>query len=537
MSEEKGLYWSPRGGNNARDFWGSCHAFTSKQEYPKTGKMEQDTILIDLGQHEQTRDYENGIYDKVVPALADMIEVPGYPPPAEDKRCRAVLLSHGHSDHIGAVATYVQMGAKLPPIFCSKMTANLLEKDFIEAGIDESKWPVINEINAGDTLEFGNIKVRTMSASHSVPGAFSFKVSNDEATIFHTGDTKGDPSSFLHGGVNFQDYEEIAKQGSIDLMTFDGTTATNPGHATYEAEVNKAYSELIHKHSDKQMILPMAPAHAERMAAIIDACAQNGKNVILQGGPVMDATYLGLKSSGYDLQQYYPNIKIVGGNSEDAEKLDPKETIVLTSGIYGETNSPLANFCRGDEKAMHIEPDAVIITPLIGTRSERLAKLLAECPKTKNLITYTAKDVPNLYGSGHAQKDDFIRIADKLKPKAIAPIHASTKLANKLNDLASELGYATLGRQIRNGESVKVTSKGCEVIENENQNWFGWSKATMDRPPETFKDEYYTSETARAEIEKHKKAYYEKRIGKVPSQPKKISLKDMLAKKYQKGRS
>lgn len=537
MSEEKGLYWSPRGGNNAKDFWGSCHAFTSKQENPENGQIETDTILIDLGQHEQTRDYENGIYDKVVPALADIIEVPGYERPENDKRCQALFLSHGHSDHIGAVATYVQMGAKLPPIFCSKMTANLLEKDFIEAGIDESKWPIIKEISAGDTLEFGNIKVRTMSASHSVPGAFSFVVSNDEATIFHTGDTKGDPSSFLHGGVNFADYDNIAKNNQIDLLTFDGTTATVPGHATYEADVNRAYSDLIKKHSDKQIILPMAPAHAERMAAIIDACAHNGKNVILQGGPVMDSTYLGLKNSGYDLQEYYPGIKIVGGKSTEAEKLDPKTTVVLTAGIYGEANAPLVQFCRGDEKAMHIEPDAVIITPLIGTRSERLGKILAECPKTKDLITYTAKDVPGVYGSGHAQRDDFIKIAEKLNPKAVAPIHASTKLANKLNDMAEELGYTTLGRQIRNGEIVKVTSKGCEVFENENQNWFGWSKATMDRPPEMFKDEYYTSEAARAEIEKHKKAYYEKRIGKIPSQPKKVSFKEMLARKYQKGRS
>ncbi|MCQ2914419.1 MAG: MBL fold metallo-hydrolase [Alphaproteobacteria bacterium] len=510
MEQNDALYWSPRGGNNYKDFWGSCHAFTSKQTNKDTGVVETDTILVDLGQHEQTRDYENGRFDKVVPALDDIIEIPGFPEPDPEKKCKALFVSHGHSDHIGAISTYVSMGAKLPPIYCSKMSANLIMKDFIEKGIDEAKWPEIKEINAGDTITVGNLKVRTMAASHSIPGAFSFKISNDSASIFHTGDTKGDPSSFLGNGVNFDDYKKIAEQGPIDLMTFDGTTAANNGHATYESEVKGAYSTLIKRHSDKQLIMPMPAAHAERIATIISAAAENGKDVIINGGPVMDSTIVGLQMSGYDLQKLNPNIRIVGANSEEAKKLDPKKTITITTGIYGESNAPMTQFCNGDKSAINIEKDAVIITPLIGSRSERLAQLLAKCPDTKDLITYTSKDLSTLYGSGHAQRDDFIKIAGILKPKAVTTCHASTKLANRFINMASELGYATLGRQIRNAETVKVTAQGCEVIPNEKKNWFGWEKNGEDKKPEKFHDDYGTVESCRKEIEKAKKAYFER---------------------------
>ena len=316
MKETDALYWSPRGGNNAKDCWGSCHVFTSKQQDKETHQIDEDTILVDFGRHEKEKDFYNGAYERIVPVLDDVIEIPGFKKP--ENPAKAIFLTHGHTDHLGGIIPYIEMGAKLPPIYCSETTKNLMIKELVNQGISEDKWPEMNQIKAGDTIEIGKMKVRTMQASHSIPGAFSFAISNDSTKIFHSGDTKGDPTSFLEGGVNFDDYKKIKEEGPIDFMTFDSTNATNPGHATYESEVNETYKKLISEHKDQQIVLPMAAAHAERLASILDAAQANGRDVILNGGPTQDGTILGLKMAGMDIKKLFPNIKIVGVNFDEA---------------------------------------------------------------------------------------------------------------------------------------------------------------------------------------------------------------------------
>ena len=472
MSQDA-LYWSPRGGNNVQDGWGSCHKFTSEQTNVETGKIEKDTIIVDLGQHERPSMFGGGQYDRVVPDLADCLDVPNCPSVDESDKAKAIFLTHGHSDHISGVFAYAMAGVKLPPVYGSEFTLNMVKKGFVERGIPADKQPELHEIKAGQTVEIGNIKVRSMQASHSIPGALSFKISNDSTAIFHTGDTKGDESSYLQGGVNFADYAEIAKEGKIDLMTFDGTTAARKGHATYESEIFDCYDKLFAENHKHQMIVPLAAAHCERLATVIAAAAKNGKNVILNGGPSMDTNLLGLQMSGIDLAKKFPNIAVVGVKNPKADTLNPKDTITVTTGIYMEKDSPFVQYLQGKNNGFKFAKDAVIIAPLTTDKNEKMAFLMATSERAQGHTIITAATRPKMYGSGHAQADDFRRIAGILKPRTVAPIHTRTPGADDFNKLAAEEGYGTFPRQIKNGEIVKVTNKECELIVQDRQQWFG----------------------------------------------------------------
>lgn len=472
MSQDA-LYWSPRGGNNAMDGWGSCHKFTSEQMDAETGKIEKDTIIVDLGQHERPAMFGGGQYDNIVPDLADCLEIPNGEHVEESDKAKAIFLTHGHSDHISGVFAYAMAGVKLPPVYGSEFTLNMVKKGLVERGIPADKQPELREIKAGQTVEIGNIKVRSMQASHSIPGALSFKISNASTAIFHTGDTKGDESSYLQGGVNFADYAEIAKEGKIDLMTFDGTTAARKGHATYESEIFDCYDKLFAENSKHQMIVPLAAAHCERLATVIAAAEKNGKNVILNGGPSMDTNLLGLQMSGIDLAKKFPNIAVVGVKNPLADKLDPKDTITITTGIYMEKDSPFVQYLQGKNNGFKFEKDAVVIAPLTTDKNEKMAFLLATSERAQGRTVITAATRPKMYGSGHAQADDFRRIAGILKPRMVAPIHTRTPGANDFNKLAAEEGYETFPRQIKNGEIVKVTDKGCDLVPQDRQQWFG----------------------------------------------------------------
>lgn len=472
MSQDA-LYWSPRGGNNVQDGWGSCHKFSSEQTNPETGKVEKDTVIVDLGRHEHPVAFGGGQYDRVVPDLADCLEIPNGEPVDESDKAKAIFLTHGHSDHISGVFAYAMAGVKLPPVYGSEFTLNMVKKGFVERGIPADKQPELRKIEAGQTVEIGNLKIRSMRASHSIPGALSFKISNASTSIFHTGDTKGDESSYLQGGVNFADYASIAAEGKIDLMTFDGTTAARDGHATYESEVFDCYDKLISENRGRQLIVPLAAAHCERLATVVAAAEKNGRNVVLNGGESMDTNLLGLQMSGIDLAKKFPNIAVVGAKNPKADALNAKDTVTITTGIYMEKDSPFVQYLQGKNNGFKLDRDAVIIAPLTTDKNEKMAFLLATSERAKGHEVITAASYPKMYGSGHAQADDFRRIAGILKPRMVAPIHTRTPGADDFNKLAAKEGYGTFPRQIKNGEAVKVTNKGCELIPNDRQQWFG----------------------------------------------------------------
>ena len=138
-----------------------------------------------------------------------------------------------------------------------------------------------------------------------------------------------------------------------------------------------------------------------------------------------------------------------------------------------EKDSPFVQYLQGKNNGFKFEKDAVVIAPLTTDKNEKMAFLLATSERAQGRTVITAATRPKMYGSGHAQADDFRRIAGILKPRMVAPIHTRTPGANDFNELAAEEGYETFPRQIKNGEIVKVTDKGCDLVPQDRQQWFG----------------------------------------------------------------
>ncbi len=465
-SEREGLFWTPRGGNNAEEIWASCHMFSSVVKDAKTGKAEKTTILVDMGQNEKPQTVLGGAYEKVIPALDDCLTVPECEKP--ENKAQAVFLTHAHSDHINGVFEYLQMGAKLPEIYGSDYTIKTLRKEFLDRGIKRDKWPELKTIDAGDKIKVGSMTVEAFSASHSIPGCFSFKISDKNASIFHSGDTKADPSSFLGNGVDMASYDKI---GGVDLMTFDATATNMDGHATYESEIFAEYKRLFKEHKDKQTIVVLPPAHMERLASVISAAESVGKDVLLNGGASMERNVMALKLGGYDLQERCPDIRFASANSEKAKEIDPENSITITTGIYGEPSSPFVQKLLGEKSDFVLSDNAVVIAPTYGSASEKIENLLMEhAPAGVKIIA--GKDA-KIYGSGHAQADDFVMIAKHVRPTTVIPIHCSKKMAENLNFLCQKNGYWTIPEYPHNGTTVSIGKDKCRIVSVKEPAWFG----------------------------------------------------------------
>lgn len=473
IKEKDGLYWTPHGGNNVNDIWASCHTFSSVTTNDQ-GKREKTTVIVDLGQNEIPSKFARGEFDKVVPALNDCLSIPHAKAVAEQDQARALFLTHSHSDHIEGVFEYLRMGVKLPPVYASQYTLNALTAGFINRQIDSSCWPEMREIKSGETIEIGNMKVDVFPASHSIPGAFSFKISNADTSVFHSGDTKADESSYVGSAVDLASYEKIGKEGGVDLMTFDATATHLPGHATYESEVFKAYSELFGEYDGRQIIAALPPAHMERLATVVSAAQAAGKDVIIDGGPSLERNILALQSAGYDFKEICPEIKVMNAGSSQAQKSDPEKCVTITTGVYLEKHSPFVRKIKGEESSFVLKDNAVVVVPTSGDRHEKLHKELADAKTVSGLTVVTSNEKPGIYGSGHAQSDDFKKLASLIRPKKVVPIHCSKKMSEQLNTLARQTGYSTFKRPVYNGETVHVSAKsGCEIVRSKEPSWYG----------------------------------------------------------------
>ncbi len=463
---KSGLFWTPRGGNNAADIWASCHTFSSVCENAETGETERATVIVDMGQHEVPRDFAAGRFDKVVPALDDCLNVPGQDAPVTP--AAAIFLTHCHSDHVAGVYEYLHMGAKLPAVYGSQHTLNVLKKGLIDNGFAPSQWPEMKMLHAGDAVKIGNMTVEAFPASHSVPGCFSFKISDPNGSIFHSGDTKADETSFLGRGVDLNACKKIGKNGGVDLMTFDATATHLKGHATYESEVFDTYKLLFQKHKDKQIVAVLPAAHMERLASVVSAAAAAGKNVIIDGGAFMAGNVMALPLSGYDLRGKHPDIQIADANGG----LNPETSVTITTGIYMEPASPFIRRLTGQKSDFPLKKDAVVITPTSGDKNEKLQFFLKK-EQFSGLTVVTGDQYPRLYGSGHAQADDFVKIANNIAPRTVAPIHCSREKADVLNALATRYGFQTLPDYPHNGSTVAVDRQGCRIVSEKSPNWFG----------------------------------------------------------------
>lgn len=471
QNQQKGLFWTPRGGNNAQDIWASCHTFSSVTENRRTGELEKTTLIVDMGQHETPWIFQSGAYDKVVPALDDCLNIPGEK--QADNEAQAVFLTHCHSDHIAGIYEYLRMGAKLPAVYGSEYTLNTLRKGLIDNGIKKESWPEMKSLSAGDVVRVGNMTVEAFPASHSIPGCFSFKISNEEGSIFHSGDTKADETSFLGRGVDLSSYGKIAQNGGVDLMTFDATATHLKGHAAYESEIFDAYKKLFKEYAGRQVIAALPAAHMERLASVVCAAQAAGRDVIINGGASLDSNIMALKLSGYDLQEKCPDIKIVSALGKEAKNVDVKNSITITTGIYMEKNSPFIRSLQGENDQFFMANDAVVIAPTSGDKNEKL-HLLLKSKKFSGIKVVTSRQNPKIYGSGHAQADDFKKLARHICPKTVAPMHCSAEKAGQFNRLAAASGFKTLPVYPHNGSTVAVDrDNGCCIVDIKMPQWFG----------------------------------------------------------------
>ena len=451
-NNNKGLFWTPLGGNNIDQFSGNCHYYNAVTE-DKDGLVQKNGVIVDLGLF----DNHDGIAEvKSETAFADVRAI------LKEKKADAVLLTHAHIDHIGAVAEYVRLGYEMPPIYAGKFTIAMLKRSFADKNIPYNKWPQIKEIDKGAKLKIGGMDIEAVSVSHSVPDAFAFYIKTNEGKMFHTGDFKIDQTVNLGKGTDLKRIAEIGKEG-VDAMVADATTVFVEGYAREEAKIEDAYTKLVKEAAGRQVIVAASGGHMERYTSIFKAAANNDRTVINAGTPYQVSHLRGLKTAGYDIT-LGGKIKFVSVKNKEAAKIKPENAMIVTSGSLRES-SYLEDALAGREAPFKVEKNALVIV-----ESRHIPEAMIANAKKLGVQIITSGDFQDIAGSGHAQKSDMVDLANLAKPKMIAPTHCHQDRGKEFAETLTKEGFNIAPIPL-NGMTFKITSNGFELDSYKKANW------------------------------------------------------------------
>ncbi|HHV26091.1 MAG TPA: ribonuclease J [Tissierellia bacterium] len=398
-----------------------------------------DIIVIDCGLI-FPEDEMLGI-DVVIPDISYLLK--------NKEKVRAIVLTHGHEDHIGALP-YVLKKINAP-VYGTKLTLGLVENKLREHNMKNIK---LNKVEAGDLIEIGCFKIEFIKTNHSIPDSVALAIHTPVGIIVHTGDFKIDYTPINDEAIDLRKFAEIGKKGVLALLA-DSTNVERPGYTMSERTVGDTFNDIFSK-AEHRIIVATFASNVYRIQQIIDSAVFFNRKVVVSGRSMINvigvATELGYLN--------IPDGTLIDIN--DMNKYPYDKVVVITTGSQGEPMSALARMAYSEHRKIELVPgDLVVIsaTPIPGNEKtvSRVINQLME--KGVNVIYESLADV---HVSGHACQEELKLIHALVKPKYFIPVHGEYRHLRRHAQLAEDLGMPKENIFVgQNGSIIEFTRNSC----------------------------------------------------------------------------
>jgi len=364
-------------------------------------------------------------------------------------KIKALFLTHGHEDHIGAVPFLVE---RLPlPVYGMPLALGFVADKFEEFGIEEIELRVIQP---REVVEVGSFRVEAIRVTHSIVDALGYAITTPIGTIIHTGDFKIDHTPIDAKPTDLSRFAQYGESGVL-LLVSDSTNALVPGHGPSERTVGAAL-ERIFAHSTGRILVTTFASHIHRVQQVIDMARKVRRKVLLVGRSLVDNVETA-ERLGY--------LKFPREARASSDELAPRELVIMTTGTQGEPSSALSRMAIGEHKQVSIERgDVVIISARTIPGNERAVAHVID-----NLYRRGAEVVhheqPDIHVSGHACQEELKLMLNVTKPKFFIPMHGTLRHLIHHARLAQEVGVAH-GIVITNGQVAEITGDAIRVLED-----------------------------------------------------------------------
>ncbi|MFZ2469977.1 MAG: ribonuclease J [Parvibaculum sedimenti] len=371
----------------------------------------------------------------------------------EDRRDEiiAIVLTHAHEDHIGAVA---HLWPRLRcPVYATPFTANLVKAKLIEAGI-EHQVP-LNIVPLGSRFSLGPFDIELVTLTHSIPEPNALAIRTPLGLVLHTGDWKIDPEPLVGDDMDVKRLKEIGDEG-VRAIVCDSTNVFSPGTSGSEADVAKSLIEVIRQCEQRVAVTTFA-SNVARLESIAKAAEACDRHVVLVGR-AMFRIVSAARDAGY-LTGLPPFL-----TEHDIGYLPRDKVLLLCTGSQGEPRAALARIVEDTHPNIALsEGDTVIFSSRIIPGNESSIFDLQNRLAERGIRVITEKD-HFVHVSGHPCRDELARMYQWIRPEVAVPVHGEARHLAEHAVLARELQVPET-IVIRNGLMVRLAPGPAQIID------------------------------------------------------------------------
>ena len=377
-----------------------------------------DLLVIDAGL--MFPDEEMPGIDLVIPDMSYLL--------GRREKVRAVLLTHGHEDHTGALP-YLLADLKVP-VYGTPLSLGLAAEKLKEA--DLLSEADLRPVHPRDRVQLGAFDVEFLRVSHSIPDGVALAIGTAAGTIVHTGDFKFDQSPVDAQLTDYRRLSELGDGGVLVLLS-DSTNAGRDGFTPSERTIGPTFEEIF-RLATGCVIVACFASNIHRIQQVLDVAASLGKQVAVNGKSMVAniriATELGYLR--------VPNGTLV--SLEELQRLPAAQGVILTTGSQGEPLSAIARMAAAEHKQIQVAPgDTVIFSARVIPGNEKsIARTINRLYRQgAQVIT---EEVAGVHVSGHASREELKLMLNLTRPSFFVPVHGEYRHLHLHAKLAREVG-------------------------------------------------------------------------------------------------
>jgi ribonuclease J len=341
----------------------------------------------------------------------------------------AVVLTHGHEDHIGAIPYLLRLRGDIP-LVGSRFTLAL-----VAAKLREHRLvPTLVEVAAGDDHLAGPFHCEFISVNHSIPDALAVAVQTPAGVLVHTGDFKMDQLPLDGVLTDLGAFARLGLEG-IDLLLADSTNAEVPGFVVPERNIGPVLEDVFRR-ATQRLIVSSFASHVHRIQQVLDAADAHGRKVALVGRSMV--RNMGV-AQDLGLLRVAPGLMV---KLDEATAMPPEQVVLISTGSQGEPLSALGRMARGEHHQVTIEAGDTIVlaSSLVPGNETAVYKVINGLARLGATVVH--KETAMVHVSGHAPAGELRTLLNVAKPRYLMPVHGEWRHLRAHAALAEQTGMA-----------------------------------------------------------------------------------------------
>jgi ribonuclease J len=365
---------------------------------------------------------------------------------------RAILLTHGHEDHIGAVP-YLLPELNVP-IYGTQFTLALLGKKLEEFGLTDQA--TLHEVLPGRRIEIGPFEVEFIYVTHSTIDCVALAIRTPLGVVIHSGDFKMDPTPTDLQPFDLHAFAKYGQEGVLALFS-DSTNVERPGFTPSERAVWPRIEELC-RAAPRKVLVSCFATSIHRIQQVIDIAHLLGRKIAFVGRSMV---------TNVEIAHSLGRLRIPDGmvvRPQDLRSFDPRRLVVLVSGSQGEPMSALSRVAVDNHRSLTVdEQDTVILSSRIIPGNEKQIFRMIDHMFRRNALVYYEDGGGNpIHVSGHASQEELKLLLNLVRPKYFVPIHGEYRMLFRHAALAHQVGSVSGGIFVlESGQTLEFTEEGA----------------------------------------------------------------------------